>query len=135
MHLLSKPKLSMVKCCHHGVGSGGGGGRGGDCLYMLGFAPTLMFLQSNSVADSKKVLWMFYKPRSPVCICVQKDHSMHIKDPVFNISLVDYGNSKVTKHALKKPEFKLVEVGHSTEVEPDVLLCSLSFLTTISNKK
>ena len=97
---------------------------------MLGFAPTLIFLQSNSAADSAKVLCMFYKPRSPVFICVEKDHTMHIKDPVVNISLVDYGNPKVTKHALKKPVFKLVEAGHSMEVEPDVLLCSLSFLTT-----
>ena len=42
-------------------------------------------------------------------ICNQKDHMviyyMHIKDPVVHInyqSLVDYGNTKITQHALKQ---------------------------------
>ena len=47
--------------------------------YVPGFAPVLRFLQSKFCADSTKVLRTDYKPRSPVCIRMQKDHIRTLK--------------------------------------------------------
>ena len=35
---------------------------------------------------------------------------MDVKDPVVHVSLVDYGNTKITQHALKAPVFKMLKL-------------------------
>ena len=50
------------------------------------------------------------------CVCMHAKRShMHVKDPVVHGSLVDYGNDKITQHALSVKS--LQNVGHYTKEE------------------
>ena len=48
--------------------------------------------------------------RSPcVYTCPQRSH-LDVKDPVVHVSLVDYGNTKITQHALKVSVFRVLKL-------------------------
>ena len=77
--------------------------------YMLGFAPTLIHLESNSLQTLQKLFRWDYKLRSPVCISMQKYPTQACKSILYAClrycspyqSSVDYRNTQITQHALK----------------------------------
>ena len=77
--------------------------------YMLGFAPTLIHLESNSLQTLQKLFRWDYKPRSPVCISMRKYHTQACESIIYTClrycspyqSSVDYRNTQITQHALK----------------------------------
>ena len=83
--------------------------------YVLGFVPTQKFLRSQILCRLDKSSSDEAINRSiSIRLYMQKDHVRILKTCSPCRSLMDYGNRKITQHALESVSLKTARVGHYT---------------------